>query len=259
MNVDRPCRTSFFDSGCGTLTWWFSNSILIRQIPPRPLCVSNWHFWNCSQSLHFLFHKVPRYSHQASAFWYPVYQSFARAFRYWAGSPYYGTGLVPVSTFLSVPVPDLPHARQSGIPTFLNRGTYSTHCAYKLQVKDWHTPCTFTLLVMKGGTPCTSIQLAVKRGTPGMPILLSGRGYTLHIQTAGGWKRYVLHVHTPGFGRGDTLHVHTAGCGKGYTRMFNLLAVEMDTLCTSILLAQKGIHPARPFCWQWKGTHPARS
>ncbi len=54
------------------------------------------------------------------------------------------------------------------------------------------------------------------------------------------WKGYTLHVHTSGGGKRYTLHIHTVGGGK-------------DTPCTSILLAVKRIHPAGPYCWQWKG------
>jgi hypothetical protein len=46
-------------------------------------------------------------------------------------------------------------------------------------------------------------------------------------------------------GNGYTLHVLSADC-------------EMGTLSTSVLLAWKGIHYARPYCWLRKWIHPAR-
>ncbi len=49
------------------------------------------------------------------------------------------------------------------------------------------------------------------------------------------WKKYTLHVHTAGGGKRDT------PCAS------ILLAVERNTLSTSILLAWKGIHSARPY------------
>jgi hypothetical protein len=42
----------------------------------------------------------------ASALRHPVSQSGTGAFRYQTGSPYSGTGLVPASVFLIIPVPD---------------------------------------------------------------------------------------------------------------------------------------------------------
>jgi hypothetical protein len=32
-----------------------------------------------------------------------------------------------------------------------------------------------------------------------------------------------------------------------------VLVVKRDTNCTSILLVVEGIHPARQYCWRWKG------
>jgi hypothetical protein len=55
------------------------------------------------------------------------------------------------------------------------------------------------------------------------------------VHTADGERGYTLHIHTAGGGKGYTRHVHTAGDGRGgdthYTSI--LLAVEMDTPCTS--------------------------
>jgi len=54
----------------------------------------------------------------ASAFRHPVSQSGTGAFRYRTGSPYSGTGLVPASALLFIPVPDWLDAGQSDIPAF---------------------------------------------------------------------------------------------------------------------------------------------
>jgi hypothetical protein len=76
-----------------------------------------------------------------------------------------------------------------------------------------------------------------------------GKGYTLHVHTAvmerdtrctsilG--KGYTLHFHTAGGGKGYTLHVHTAGGGKGYTLHVHTASEEIDTPCTSQLVAME--------------------
>jgi hypothetical protein len=59
----------------------------------------------------------------ASAFRHPISQSGTGAFRYRTGSPYSGTGLVPASLFLIIPVPDWLNAGQFNIPAF-NKGVH---------------------------------------------------------------------------------------------------------------------------------------
>ncbi len=54
----------------------------------------------------------------ASAFRHPVSQSGTRAFRYRTGSPSSGIGLVPVSAFSFILVPDWPDAGKSDISAF---------------------------------------------------------------------------------------------------------------------------------------------
>jgi hypothetical protein len=74
------------------------------------------------------------------------------------------------------------------------------------------------------------------------------------------------------------MHIHTAGGGRDAPCTFTLLVVEgmhparpycwrwkgctlhvhtaggeRDAPCTSILLAVKWMHPARPYFWKWKG------
>jgi hypothetical protein len=68
------------------------------------------------------------------------------------------------------------------------------------------------------------------------PCMSNGNVYTLHVHTDGGGKRYTLHAHSACFRNVYTLHVHTAGGGKEYICTSIVLAVEMDTPCTSILL-----------------------
>ena len=45
---------------------------------------------------------------------------------------------------------------------------------------------------------------------------------------------------------------------KGIHSVRQFCWFEIDTLCSSILLAVEMIHPASQYCWQWKWIHPAR-
>jgi hypothetical protein len=68
-------------------------------------------------------------------------------------------------------------------------------------------------------TPCMFILMVVERDTPCMSTLLA-------VQR-------------------DT----------SYTSI--LLALEMDTPSMSIMLVIEEINPEHPYCWRWKGIHPA--
>ncbi len=81
-----------------------------------------------------------------------------------------------------------------------------------------NTTCSFKLLVVESGTPtCTSILVVMERNTPCM-------------------------------------HVHTGGGGKGYLHpacTSILLATEMYTLCTCIMLAKERNTLWTPYFWWW--------
>jgi hypothetical protein len=61
-------------------------------------------------------------------------------------SPYFGTGLVPASEFLFIPVPDWLDTEQSDIPAFkkavVGGGERDTQCTSKLQVMESDSLCT---------------------------------------------------------------------------------------------------------------------
>jgi hypothetical protein len=82
----------------------------------------------------------------ASAFWTTVTQSGTEALRYRTGSPYSGTGLVPItSEFFFIPVPDWLDTGQSDIPAFkkaVSGGERKSQCTSKLQVVESETSCT---------------------------------------------------------------------------------------------------------------------
>ncbi len=65
-------------------------------------------------------YKHNKAGHRHGGWWrrHPVSQSGTGAFQYRTGSPYSGTGLVPASAFLFIPVPNWLDAGQSDIQTF---------------------------------------------------------------------------------------------------------------------------------------------
>ncbi len=88
----------------------------------------------------------------ASAFRHPVSQFGTGAFRYRTGPPYSGTGLVPASEFLFIPVPNWLEAGQSDIPAFKKAvgggGERDTQSTPKLQVVESDTPYLLMVLYL---------------------------------------------------------------------------------------------------------------
>ncbi len=134
-----------------------------------------------------------------------------------------GIGLVPVSAFLFIPVPDWQDAGKSNILAF-KKGIHPARLYY-WRCKERHPACPYFWLwkVIHPARPfcwlrkwihCTSVLFILERDTPCTFI-----------------------VHTASCGNCYLLHIPIAGVGKGYILPSILLLLKWNTPCMSILLA----------------------
>jgi hypothetical protein len=158
---------------------------------------------------------------------------------YRTGYPYPGTGLVPASSFLFIPVPDWPVPEMSDIPALMKM--------YTMQIYTTSDGMGYTLHVHAAGggkgTPCTSLLLVVEKGcTQHVYIAGFGNGYSLDVQCPYRWwwkgiQWYTMHVHTSCGGWGTTgKSIRLAWKGilcMSYTAVGG--GGERDTSCTSKL------------------------
>jgi hypothetical protein len=109
----------------------------------------------------------------ASTFRHPTSKSGIRAFWYWTGSPYSGTGLVLASAFFYIPVPVNPGLRK----LYEGGKMYILH-VHTTALVERHPECSYS----------------------------SWWSDTLYVHTTGGRKTPGLHDHTGGGGQECTLH-----------------------------------------------------
>ncbi len=97
----------------------------------------------------------------ASTFRHPVPQSGTDAFRYRTGFSYSGTGLVPASAFLFIPVRTdwMPDADSLTFRHLKNGYILHVHTAGGGGCER-DTQCTSKLQVVEGDTPCTFLEAA---------------------------------------------------------------------------------------------------
>ncbi len=142
----------------------------------------------------------------------------------------YGTGLIPASAFLIIPVllPDWPDAGSTAFWLLKNK-----------KVKKMHTPCTSILQLMDWETPYTFILLVVERGTHARPCWWLWKG--IHPARPYCWWWKWIHHASPYWRRWKWIHPARLYCWL------------LKWIHTAYSWRWKGIHSALPYCWWWKG------